>query len=127
MGKLWRYGRVPGDSRGQAKSKERALSNVVYQCLVHGRSWRGEGRHRMLGKANIVASGREDGARVVNSPDTGMAREVNDIRSWVITISHERTGVVWGVEPTSQRHEKVLPRAAEDLKEDRIPGSPVSS
>jgi len=81
----------------------------------------------MLGKANIVASGREDGARVVNSPDTGMAREVNDIRSWVITISHERTGVVWGVEPTSQRHEKVLPRAAEDLKEDRIPGSPVSS
>jgi len=72
----------------------------------------------MLGEADLVASGREDGARVVNSPDTSMTREVNDVRSWVIL--HERTGVVCGAEPrTSQRNEKALPRAAEDLKEDR--------
>ncbi len=79
----------------------------------------------MLGEANLVASDREEWARVVNLPDASMAREVNDVRSWVIL--HEGTGVVWGAEPTSQRHEKALPRATEDLKEDRMPGSPVGS
>jgi len=46
----------------------------------------------MLGEANPVTSGREDWARVVDSPDASMAREVNDIRSQVIL--HERTGAV---------------------------------
>ena len=78
----------------------------------------------MLGEANPVASGREDWAGVVNSPDAGMAREVNGVRSWVIL--HEGTGAVWGAEPISQRSEEALPRATEDLKEDRVPGSPVS-
>ncbi len=78
----------------------------------------------MLGEANPAASGWEDWARVIDSSDTSMAREVNDIRGWVVL--HEGTGAVWGVEPTSQRHEKALPRAAEDLEEDRMPGSPVS-
>ena len=93
-------------ARGQQgpsqKQREGGLSNVVYQCPVCGRSQKGEGRHRMLGEANMVASGREDGARVVNSPDASMAREVNDIRNLV--IAHERTSAVWGFEPISQRH-----------------------
>ena len=78
----------------------------------------------MLGETNPVANGREDWARVINSPDAGMAREVNNLSGWV--IAHEGTGAVWGVEPSSQRREEVLPRAAEDLKEDRMPGGPVS-
>jgi len=77
----------------------------------------------MLGEANPVASGREDLARMIDSPDASIAREVNDIRGWVVL--HEGTGAVWGVEPASQRHEKALPSAAEDLEEDRAPGSPV--
>jgi len=116
---------VPGDSRGQAKGKEGALSNVIDQSPVGGRSQRGEGRHRVLGEANPVASSREDGARVVNSPDAGMAQEVNDVGSWVIL--HERTGAVWGAEPIPQWCEKALSRTAEDLGEDRVPGSPASS
>jgi len=67
----------------------------------------------MLGEANLVTSGREDWARVINLPDASIAREVNGIGGWV--ISHEGTGAVWGVEPASQGHEEVLTRAAEDL------------
>jgi len=122
--KIWGSGRVPGGSRGRAKGEKGALSNVVNQCPECGGGWRGEGRHQMLGEADPVTSGRKDWARVIDSPDAGIAREVNDIRGWV--ISHEGTGVVWGAEPTSQGHEKTLPRAAEDLEEDRVPGRPVS-
>ena len=85
---------MPRGSRGQAKSKEGALSDMVNQCPVCGRSQRGEGRHQMLGEANLVASDREDWAGLVNLPDAGMAREVNGVRSWVIL--HEGTGAVWG-------------------------------
>ena len=63
--------------------------------------------------------------RVVNSPDAGMAREVDDVGSWVIL--HERTGAVQGAEPVPQWCEKALSKTAEDLGEDRVPGSPVSS
>ena len=70
----------------------------------------------MLGEADPVASGREDWARVIDLPDDSIAREVNDIRGWV--VSHEGTGAVWGAEPSSQGREEALPRAAEDLKED---------
>ena len=70
----------------------------------------------MLGETDPVASGREDWARVINSPDAGIAREVNNLSSWVVT--HEGTGAVWGAEPSSQGHEEALPRAAEDLEED---------
>ena len=44
----------------------------------------------MLGEADLVASGREDWARVINLPDAGIAREVNGIGGWV---SHPPKGV----------------------------------
>ena len=69
----------------------------------------------MLGEADPVASGK-DCAGVIDSPDAGIAREVNDISGWVMV--HEGTGAVWGAEPSSQGREKALPRAAEDMEED---------
>jgi len=91
-------------AKGQQGLSQKQRGGPVQCGLPMSSVWQkpeGEGRHRVLGEANPVTSGREDGARVVNLPDAGMAREVNDIRSQV--IAHERTGAVWGVEPISQR------------------------
>ena len=79
----------------------------------------------MLGESDAITSGQEDRAGEIEMPDACVAGEVDSIGGWVIT--HKGAGTVRGPEPGSQRGEEALPNAAEDLREDQVPGGPVSS
>jgi len=83
----------------------------------------GERGHRGGGITHSEVCSQQKGGAVVRAPDTSMARDVQNVQGGV--IRHEGTHAMGRLDPATQGGQEEVSRAAEDLREDRLPEGPI--
>jgi len=92
-------------------------TSIQWEAAGGGRGYRGRGI------THSEVHSQEKGGVVVRVPNTSLSRDVQDVQGGV--IGHKGTHVVRRPGPATQRGQKEVSRAAEDLGKDRLPEGPI--